>query len=149
MPLRPIPRDQDWPDEILEAAKEEFWAVIDVIDPSTETRGKYNPDTDQREGGTPATKVIASRAARVQHIRSGLDTAGSFEWGQKRPYRVQYEPLPGDPLITKGMVVRVVSTRRNPNMKRYAFTVTGAPGSDHAAVGLIDTVSEYGVVADG
>ncbi|MDF2506254.1 MAG: hypothetical protein K0Q52_113 [Microbacterium sp.] len=148
MALRPIPRDTDWPEEILELAREEFWATIDVIDPSTEKVGKYDPKTDSRPIITPAAVVIEHRAARVQHIRSGLDQGGSFEWGQKRPYRVQYEPRPDDPLITKGMVVRVRTTRRNPVILRYAFQVTGAPGSDHAAVGLIDTVSEYGVIGD-
>lgn len=145
MALLPVPSDSDWPSEILDAAKEEFLGVIDVINPVS--AGDYNPRSDEIAGGVDGAKIISNRAARIQHIRLPLDTPGAYEKGSKRRYRFQIEAKPGDPAISNGFIVRVVDGGRDPRLTKYAFQVVAATNSDHMAVRTIETTMEFGAVA--
>lgn len=145
-PLPPPPSSQDWPDEILAVARQQFNCVIDVIDPTRVVDEPYDPITDT--GGTSAPLVvIADRPARVQHIRLPLEQSGASEWGTKRRYRVQCEILTGDALIRKGFMVRVRGGR-DPVLSRFALQVLSASNSSHAALRTIETITEYGAVPE-
>ncbi len=135
----------DWPEEILEAAREFFNCTIDVILPGK--NGKYNPDTDEYtgEGYVPDTTILEGRAARAQHIRLPLEQSGAYEWATKRRYRFQLELLEADPTIRKGMVVRVRAGGRDPVLEHFAFEVASASNSSHAALRTIETLTEFGV----
>lgn len=146
MALSRILDDSEWPQEIADAAHEEFTGVISVIDPGTGNPGVYSAETDIRTGATPDDVVLDDRAARIQHIRLPLEMAGSREWSTKRRYRFQIDLLPGDPIITKGMVVRVTNGGRDASLTSFAFTVTAASNSSHAAVRTIETVTELAVL---
>ena len=142
MALRPITADS-WAEEIADAAREFFNATIDVLLPGTP--GKYNPSSDSYTGGTEDTPVIEDRPARAQHIRLATEQSGSREWSAKRRYRFQIDLLPGDPTVTKGMIVRVRDGGRDPSLVDFAFEVITASNSSHAALRTIETVTEGGV----
>lgn len=144
MALRPVPRDTPWTDEIVEGARGELWATIDIIDPSTETPGTFDPETDGITGATPAARMITGRAARVQLVRSSFDAAGSFEWNTKQNAIVEYEGQAGDPDITKGMVVRLTASRQPTSLLGLAFVVDGPGESDHVAFRVLKVVAEFG-----
>ncbi len=147
MPLPPTPTEDSWAEEIAALARTEFRTVIDIVTPGT--RGTFNSKTDSFEGGTPDVVVIAERPARAQHLRQPLDQSGSKEWGTKRNYRFQIDMIAGDPLITKGMVIRVRSAPRNPSLTSFAFQVASAANSDNAALRTIETTTEFAAVPNG
>jgi hypothetical protein len=137
--------DDDWSGEILEVAREFFNCAIDVILPGKP--GKYNPSTDAYDGAgaVPDVMVIEGRPARAQHIRLPLEQAGAYEWSTKRRYRFQIELLASDPVIRKGMVVRVREGGKDPVLVHFAFEVASASNSSHAALRTIETLTEFGV----
>lgn len=143
MALSPIPKADDWPEEIAALARTQFGAIIDILIPGTP--GKYNSKTDLHTGGTPDQVVISGRPARAQQLRLPIEQAGAAEWSAKRRYRFQMDLLPTDPVITKGMVVRVRQNPRDPSLLHFAFQVTAASNSSHAALRTIETVTEFGV----
>lgn len=152
MALSPIPTADDWPDEIAALARTQFGATIEVLLPGTP--GKYDAKTDSYVGGTPDQIVltgtspdhdIPGRPARAQQLRLPIEQAGAAEWSAKRRYRFQIDLLPGDPVITKGMVVRVRRNPRDPSLLHFAFQVTAASNSSHAALRTIETITEFGV----
>jgi hypothetical protein len=137
--------DEDWPEEILEVARDFFNCTIDVILPGKP--GKYDPitDTNTGEGYVAPTTILEARAARAQHIRLPLEQAGAYEWSTKRRYRFQIELLAADPVVRKGMVVRVRAGGRDPVLENFAFEVASASNSSHAALRTIETLTEFGV----
>ncbi|MEV5068958.1 hypothetical protein MRBLMI12_000515 [Microbacterium sp. LMI12-1-1.1] len=148
MALPPTPSDDSWVDEILDEVRGEFWCTIDVYTPGT--KGKFDPLTDTRAGGTAEVVHISQRAARAQHSgRMPQETAGAYEWGTKQRYHFQIELTGEDPFITDGMLVRVTSTRRMQALTQLRFQVTKAVNSDHAPILTIQTVTEARAVADG
>lgn len=139
MALRRIDPDS-WPEEILESARMFFNCFIDVFKPGS--AGTYDPATDTYTGSADADSIIASRAARAQHIRLPLEESGAYEWSTKRRYRFQIELLEDDPAITKGAIVRVKPGGRDPILQHFAFEVVSASNSSHAALRTIETITD-------
>lgn len=143
MALSPIPKADDWPEEIAALARQEFACVIDVIQPGS--AGKYDAKSDSYIGATPDQVILQGRDARAQHIRLPLEQAGAYEWSTKRRYRFQIDLVLDDPTIRKGMVVRVRESPRDPVLEHFAFQVASASNSSQAALRTIETLTEFGV----
>ena len=100
---------------------------IVILDPrTTTTTSEYDPEED--EGGTsePAL-VLGPRKAYVKSLGADV-TVESGVLQSVLPYRIQFLPAAGDPLITKGMVIRVLPRAKpggNPALPLYAFAVVG------------------------
>jgi len=88
--------------------------------------------------------LVSNRAARVQHYRLPLETAGSSEWSSKRRYRFQIVLKTSDPFIPKGAIVQVTKCDRDPALLKLAFEVVSGAGSSHTAVRTLECVTEYG-----
>lgn len=138
LPVAPL----QWEQEIADAAEEEMNCTITVSLPGT--AGTYNPATDTSTGGTADTALLTNRAARAQHYRLPLETAGSAEWSSKRHYRFQLVLKAGDPFIPKGAIVQVTRSDLDPSLLRLSFTVVSGAGSSHTAVRTLECVTEYG-----
>lgn len=136
MALRRPPKDEDWPEEILEAARSQCNSVISVY-ADDGVAGTYDPKTDTRTGGTPDSVLIQSRPARIQHLGAPSEVASSFAWENKRRYRFQIEMLEADPDIPKGAYVKVEDGGRNPKLVGPAYQITSAGNSSHAALRTI------------
>lgn len=140
--LPPITSGDDWLAEIAAEALKEFTASIMVILPGFS--GRYDPELDAHVGADTGSVALAERPARIQHIRLPLETAGSAEWATRRRYRFQVELRPGDPVITKGMIVVVTDGGRDPNLEAFTYEVISATNSSHAAIRTIETITEMG-----
>lgn len=99
---------------------------IVILDPNTGTTTVYNPETD--EGGhSEPTLVLGPRRAYIKSLGADV-TVESGVLQSVLPYRIQFLPEPGDPLITKGMVIRALPRTKpggNPALPLYAFAVVG------------------------
>ncbi|MBG6106645.1 DUF6093 family protein [Frigoribacterium sp. CG_9.8] len=113
--------------------------TIVVLDPQTETVTPYDPLTDTGGVSTPAV-VIAPRAAYVQAIGATVATEAGLLQGIVR-YRVQFIPEAGDPLVSKGMIVRVLPGGDNPALTQFAFAVLAAPTGSIAALNKLECQS--------
>lgn len=121
-------------------------AVVDVFTPGAP--GQWDPNIGDVGPGQPEIPVITARKARVQHLRVPLESAGSSEWATRRAIRIQIPLQAGDPLIAKGMIVRVVDGGRDASLELFRYTVLSAINSSHAAVRTIEAVTE-GAPVDG
>lgn len=104
---------------------------IVVLDPNDETITPYDPVTDEGGVATP-TKILGPRVAYTK----ALTAQEVFDAGLDKSlmhYSIQFLPEAGDPVIPKGMIVRVV-TSKNPALLTYAFAVTGSPSGSIAAL---------------
>jgi hypothetical protein len=99
---------------------------IVVIDPNTTTTTEYDPDTDMGGVSTP-TVVISKRRAYIKSLGGDVTVdAGILQ--SILPYRIQFLPEAGDPIITKGMIIRALPREDgsgNPALPYYAFAVIG------------------------
>lgn len=138
---RPLAANTDWPDEIAAEAVEEMRGEIWVLDPQTIVNIPYDAVLDTGGESTMRT-VLSARRARIQHLRSPNAGASSESWDPKRDFRFQIELLPGDPVILKGMIVRVTNGHRDPALTQFAYTVESAVNSSEAALRTIVAVSE-------
>lgn len=145
MALPATPTEDSWPDEILAVARDLMNVVIDVVTTGTST---YDADADSLVEVTPDIVVLAARSARAQQLGNPIEATAAGEWAGKRRYRFQIEILDGDPLIKKGMVVRVKSGGRDPSLLSFRFPVITATNSSHAALRTIETYTEYAAVPD-
>lgn len=134
-----LPFESSWEHEILEAARETFNGFITISRP--EAPGIYYPATGEYTDGSPGAVLIADRPARAQHIRLPEEKADGDGWQTKRRYRFQYEILPGDPSITKGLVV-TYRGGLDPELAKMTFQVVWATNSSHAALRTVETVTE-------
>lgn len=142
--LKPVPREEDWALEIAEAAQAEFWCTIDVFVPATT---RYDVDTKVIVVDIPETVLIAGRAARLQHLRSPLESFGAYERSVKRAVRFQIIPQANDPEFGSEASIRVTAATRNPRVTAYIYSVTSTAGSDHDTILTIEAESEFGVPA--
>lgn len=145
MALPATPTEDSFSEEILDAARELMNGVIDVVSPGT---SRYDADTDSIVVVTPDVVVIADRPARIQHLGNPIETTAAGEWAGKRRYRHQIEILPGDPLIKKGMFVRVRDGGKDPSLISFRYPIITATNSSHAALRTIETYTEYAAVPD-
>ncbi|WP_406245793.1 DUF6093 family protein [Microbacterium sp. M] len=139
MALSPISDDADWPLEILESAREEFNGTL-IVSKAGEP-GEFDPITGGTTGGTPPTVVLGPRAARAQNLAMPSEINGGDSWETKRRYRFQCEILPGDPSITKGLIV-TFDGGRDPEIEKMTFQVLWATNSSHAALRTIYCATE-------
>jgi hypothetical protein len=148
----PAAVDDDWAAEIAEEARTEMRGRIEVCRPGKPT--KYDPKTDT--GGRAQMQTIIGarpgdetpgRPARIQHIRLPLEQSGAAEWATKRRYRFQIDLFDDDPVIEKGMIVRVLDGGRDGALAAYAFEVLSASGSSNTALRTIETVTEFAKAA--
>lgn len=143
MPSLPFPpaANAEWSDEITDVAVGEMRGKIWVFDPDPAGKTPYNALTDA--GGKPGmVTVLSNRRARIQHGRNPVSGASSDSWDPKRNFRFQIDLLPGDPLILKGMIVRVTDGHKDPSLQQFAYTVESATNSSQAALRTIVAVSE-------
>lgn len=135
----------DWSAEITEEALGEVNGEISVLNPGETVEIPYDPGTDEGGDVVMAT-VLANRPARIQHLRSPVDASVADQWQTKRAIRFQIELRAGDPLILKGYIVKVVDGGKDKSLEQFAYTVTSAVNSSHAALRTIEAVSELAVV---
>lgn len=105
---------------------------IVVLDPESETITPYDPETDTGGVATP-TVLIGPRAAYIKAESSEVISEAGILQGKVR-YRVQFIPQDGDPIITKGAIVRVLPGGQNPALPRIALAVLAAPTGSIAAL---------------
>jgi hypothetical protein len=141
MPLsRPPSRsDSDWPDEILEEAREEFDGELVIREPGT--HGERDPITGAYAPFILGAVVLTARPARAQHIRLPLDSNDGNGSQARRRYRFQCEILPGDAAVTQGLVAYFTGGR-DPELAKMTFQVRMATNSSHAALRTIETITE-------
>ncbi|MDL5351094.1 DUF6093 family protein [Microbacterium sp. zg-YB36] len=142
MPLSPIPTAAHWSDVIAEAARTMFNGEARVMLPGTP--GTYDPITDTVTGGTPPTVAQDWRPARAQHVGMPLETSDGNGWSTKRRFRFQWDLLPDDPIITKGMYVEYRGGK-DPSLARFDYQVLSAVNSSHAALRTVEAMSELGI----
>lgn len=142
MPPPPSVDDDDWPAAILEDAKTQFNGMLTVLDPSNPVPvgPEYDPITGTGGETAPAV-VIESRPARAQHRTSPIQADSAMEPGFLQRYHFQCEILPGDPAITKGMIVKFAGGK-DPRLANMIFNVQFAANSSHAALRTIRTTTE-------
>lgn len=92
------------------------------------------------------TTILAGRPARVQQQRSPAVATDSGQHIAKRAFLFEIELRAGDPVIKKGMLVRVTNGGRDPQLENYGFTVTNSVNSSEAAVRTIETITELDVL---
>jgi hypothetical protein len=136
----------DWSAEITEDAVTQMNGVISIIDPNTEQSTPYVPEADTGNTSTPATVLDHRRARIAQLIRPPSDASGGQEWSTRTRMRFQVDLLPGDPTITKGMIVIVNDGGKDHALESFTYEVTRAINSSHAALRSIDATSELGKV---
>ncbi|WP_217182701.1 DUF6093 family protein [Streptomyces sp. AC495_CC817] len=143
----PSPFADDWPDEILEGAREEFNGLITIRLPGEP--GAYDPVTNPDAIGEPGDIVIGPRPARAQHLRTPRSYNDGNGWQTTFAYQFQCEILPGDPSITKGLVVTFSADPekeplRDPELAKMTYQTVFATNSSHAAVRTINCNTEGG-----
>lgn len=140
----PIPAPaSSWSEEILEAAREEFNAVVTIKEP--DVLGTYDPVLNTRTGGSVGATLISSRAARVQHVGQPRERNDGNGWSTERRIRMQFEILPGDPVIPKGVVAVVENGGEDPQLEEFTYQVLNAINSSHAALRTVECMTEAGV----
>jgi hypothetical protein len=134
-------RDSDahWADEIRDAAVEEFDALITVKRPDGPS--VLDPISGTRTPGTPGEVLIQARRGRAQNLRAPVEFDDGNGWQTKLAYRVQIDPAPGDPSITKGLLV-LVADGRDPELVKMTLHVGFAANSTHMAVRTIYCATE-------
>jgi hypothetical protein len=138
LPARTAPGD--WPAVIENIAKRYRRAIISVFNPSDVLDTRYNPLADTG-GKSTMVAVIENRAARIVPISVPREFEGKQEWATKEFFHVQIELLGADPLLTKGLILRVVDGGKDATLEQYAFTVISAVNSSDAALRTIKCVS--------
>src|SRR5690606_39534091 len=103
--------------------------------------GTFDPITGGTTPGTPGEVLIADRIGRAQNLRSPIEFNDGNGWQTKLDYRVQIDPLPGDPSITKGLIV-LVKDGRDPELVKMTLHVGFATNSTHMAVRTIHCATE-------
>lgn len=139
MALARVRDEAEWPDEIRDAAIEEFTGELEIRLPGTP--GEYNPQTGEIDGGTPGTVILSRRPARAQQIRLPEESSSGQGWETSRRYRFQCEILPGDQPVTKGLNVRFFGGR-DPELPKMVFQVIWATNSSHAAIRTLECQTE-------
>jgi len=129
MGIPALPDDGQWADEIAPATKDQRNATISIYDPKS-----------------PPVLLIKDRAARFQEYRLPETTTTEGAFQTRRLGRFEIEIDPADPLILKGMVVRVTNGGRDATLVNFAFQVYTAVGSSHAGLRNIEVVSELAPV---
>lgn len=132
---------ESWPDEIRDAAVEEFNGSLTVRKPGVP--GVFDPATGSYGPDVLGEVVLGPRRARAQHLRSPRSFNDGNGWQTTISYQFQCEILPGDPSITKGLIV-YFEGGRDPELARMTFQVEFATNSSHAALRTIDCSTEGG-----
>jgi hypothetical protein len=99
---------------------------IVILDPRRAVTTDYDPETDTG-GESAATLVLGPRPAYIKSLGAEV-TADSGVLHTVLPFRIQLLPEPGDPLLVKGMVIRVLPREDgtgNPALPLYSFSVVG------------------------
>lgn len=107
---------------------------IVVLDPNA-PETDYDPLADTG-GESTAAVVIGPRGAYVKAETTTHITKGALR------YRVQFIPEPGDPLVTEGMIVRVLVGGKNEALPNYAFAVEAAPSGSISALTKLECVTD-------
>lgn len=135
----------DWPDQIAEDVRSEYRGKITVYVPAV--YGDVDFDTGIREIITQEVIYVGpNRPARIQQLRQPIDATTSDEWGTKRTVQFQYDLVDTDPIVTKGLRVRVDDGGRDKSLESFSYTVRSAANSSSAAVRTLITVGEFAVV---
>lgn len=113
-----------------------FRDQIVVLDPANTVTTPYDPITDTG-GETTATVVLGPRAAYLKALSATVVTEAGILIGNVR-YHVQFIPEAGDPIITKGLIVRVLEGGDNPALAHYAIAVLGSPTGSIAALTTLE-----------
>lgn len=92
--------------------------------------------------------ILKDRPARVQQLRTPTVFSDSGELANKRAFLFEIELREGDPIIKRGMLVRVTDGGRDPQLKSYGFTVTNSVNSSEAAIRTIETISELNIMPE-
>lgn len=103
-----------------------------ILDPANQVTTPYDPLTDTG-GDTAAVVVLGPRPAYVKALAASVLTEAGLLQGIVR-FRVQFLPEPGDPVITKGMIVRVLEGSKNEALPQFAFGVLGQTSGSIAAL---------------
>lgn len=119
---------QDWTAPITEEARKHQKGKISVYNAGP--RGALVPT------------AIAARPARIQQLREPTTSQVGDQWTPKRYFHFQIDLLESDPLILKGMIVRVDDGHKDKTLEQYAYTVENAVNSSDAALRTIKAVSE-------
>jgi hypothetical protein len=117
-------------DALVEA--DMFKDTIVVLDPTNLITTPFNP-FDDTGGEESATVLLGPRPAYIQALSSSVETEAGLLQGIVR-YVVQFIPEPGDPLVGKGMIVRVLEGGDNEALPYLAIEVLGAPTGSIAAL---------------
>jgi hypothetical protein len=99
---------------------------IVILDPRNSAVTDYDPETDTG-GDSAALLVLGPRPAYIKSLGADV-TVDSGLLQSVLPFRIQFLPQPGDPLIVKGMVIRVLPREDgtgNPALPLYSFSVVG------------------------
>lgn len=121
-------------------------ATIRVLDfPNAPDGSEYNPDTDAGPASAPIV-VLPDRPALVSRTNSVAESAGANEWSTRRRYAFDIDIREGDPLILKGMILRVVDGGRDSALEHFAFQVISAGATPLSPLRRIETVSEMSPV---
>lgn len=99
---------------------------IVILDPRKEVATAYDPEEDTG-GDMVAPLVLGPRPAYIKSLGADV-TVESGILKSALPFRIQFLPEPGDPLIVKGMVIRVLprdDQSGNPALPLYSFSVVG------------------------
>lgn len=131
MPLTPVPPASDWSAVIAEAAKMMFNGELRAFIPG------------ELDSGADDVVLIDWRPARAQHLAMPLEMSDGSGWNTKRRFRFQTELRADDPIIPKGAIVRFRGGKDH-TLTRFAFQVTSAVNSSHAALRTIETITEGG-----
>ena len=141
--MSPLPApyaEDDWAAEILEDARTQFNGVVTIRMPDAE--GSYNPTADVTTPGAAGAVLIQSRPARIQHIGVPKQRDTQDGWSTEQGIRVQFEILPGDPVIRKGALVDVEDGGRDSALESFVFQVIKAFNSSHAALRTVEASTE-------
>lgn len=120
------------------AASGVFAETIVVLDPKTTTTTPYDPINDTGGSADPAV-VLGPRAAMVT---AGSDSS-TTESGQFRvsvDYKVEFVPEPDDPIITKGLIVRVLAGGQVPSLTHLPIEVLSQPTGTYSALTILNGV---------
>lgn len=132
MPLKPASSDfiQSIRDALVDAGM--LRDQIVVLSPKYGAGTTYDPITDS---GGPADYdvVIGPRAAYIKAEDSSVVTEAGLLQGIMR-HRVQFIPKAGDPIMTTGMVVRVLEGGSTPALAQYVMSVLAAPAGSISAL---------------